>query len=96
MPDSGWKGLSEVIRDNLTEEALLNRPPKLKTGFDTLDPDNDSNNIIRQAPSDSRRVLRIRRDWPDVCQKDCGFHGMQVQDRAADVHRSREVRQVLR
>lgn len=37
MPDSVWKGLSEVIKDKLTEEALLNRPPKLKTGFAALD-----------------------------------------------------------
>lgn len=37
MPDSVWKGLSEVIRDKLSKETLLNRPPKLKTGFDELD-----------------------------------------------------------
>lgn len=37
MPDSVWKGLSEVIKDKLTEDALLNRPPKLKTGFAALD-----------------------------------------------------------
>lgn len=37
MPDPVWKGLSEVIRDKLSMETLLNRPSKLKTGFDGLD-----------------------------------------------------------
>ena len=37
MPDSGWRGLSDVVRDELSREALLSRPPKLKTGFQELD-----------------------------------------------------------
>ncbi len=37
MEEQGWKSLDTILKTEFTPEVLLNRPPRLKTGFARLD-----------------------------------------------------------